>query len=83
MGHEDAVFQYRSSFLPPILHVNKGLSLDTIIASAVKGMKRAKEEYLLSAANHIMSKACSQRFYQRRNRRRPTLPGTSKVTLIS
>ena len=46
--YEDAALEnvkYLEVRFAPILHVNKGLSLDAIIASAVKGMKRAEEKY--------------------------------------
>ncbi|MFS1428814.1 adenosine deaminase, partial [Vibrio splendidus] len=55
--YEDAALEnvkYLEVRFAPILHVNKGLSLDTIIASAVKGMKRAEEKYDIKG-NYIMS----------------------------
>lgn len=55
--YEDAALEnvkYLEVRFAPILHVNKGLSLDAIIASAVKGMKRAEEKYDIKG-NYIMS----------------------------
>ncbi len=60
--YEDAALEnvkYLEVRFAPILHVNKGLSLDAIIASAVKGMKRAEENTTSRATTSCLCCVCS------------------------